>query len=203
MERRIFCYYKIRTDLKTFNRCLHHAISRGEHSTDTAAVLTSEWSANTLFQDDVKAFSSQAKCGTNETARKIFKILLTNPRIKVSWVKAHAGNIGNERSDQLAKDATQHGHSYSHTKLPEPHIKGFLRKSMFEEWQTSWKNGDTGRKIYNIMPSVSLRPTNWIREDVMFFSQHGPFLAYLKSFRLYDSDYFSCGGIGTALHCAT
>ncbi|GBN70431.1 hypothetical protein AVEN_74213-1 [Araneus ventricosus] len=29
---------------------------------------------------------------------------------------------------------------------------------MLEEWQTSWKNGDTGRKIYNIMPSVSLRP---------------------------------------------
>ncbi|GBN23619.1 hypothetical protein AVEN_211714-1 [Araneus ventricosus] len=28
---------------------------------------------------------------------------------------------------------------------------------MFEEWQTSWKNSDTGRKIYNIMPSVSLR----------------------------------------------
>ncbi|GBN63700.1 hypothetical protein AVEN_155671-1 [Araneus ventricosus] len=38
-----------------------------------------------------------------------------------------------------------------------------LRKSILEEWQTSWKNGDTGTKIYNIMPSVSLRPTNWIR----------------------------------------
>ncbi|GBN00803.1 hypothetical protein AVEN_131515-1 [Araneus ventricosus] len=33
---------------------------------------------------------------------------------------------------------------------------------MLEEWQTSWNNGDTGRKIYDIMPSVSLRPTNWL-----------------------------------------
>ncbi|GBM87055.1 hypothetical protein AVEN_117907-1 [Araneus ventricosus] len=74
---------------------------------------------------------------------------------------------------------------------------------MLEEWPTSWKNGDTGRKIYNIMPSVSLRPTNWIREDVIFFSQHGPFTAYLKRFHLPDSDYCSCGGIGTALHYAT
>ncbi|GBN95474.1 hypothetical protein AVEN_142201-1 [Araneus ventricosus] len=74
---------------------------------------------------------------------------------------------------------------------------------MLEEWQTSWKNGDTGRKIYNIMPSVSLRPTNWIREDVIFFSQHGPFPAYLKRFHLSDSDYCSCGGIGTAVHYAT
>ncbi|GBM06663.1 hypothetical protein AVEN_190881-1 [Araneus ventricosus] len=141
--------------------------------------------------------SSNSK-STNETARKIFKILLSNPRIKVSWVKAHAGNIGNERADQLAKDATP----YSHTKLPKPYIKGLLRKRMLEEWQTLWKNGDTGRKIYNIMPSVSLRPTNWIREDVIFFSQHGPFPAYLKRFHLSDSDYCNCGGIGTALHYA-
>ncbi|GBL91397.1 hypothetical protein AVEN_136909-1 [Araneus ventricosus] len=70
-------------------------------------------------------------------------------------------------------------------------------------WQTLWKNGDTGRKIYDIMPSVSLRPINWFREDVIFFSQHGPFPAYLKRFHLSDSEYCSCGGIGTALHYAT
>ncbi|GBM10782.1 hypothetical protein AVEN_161-1 [Araneus ventricosus] len=146
--------------------------------------------------------SSNSK-STNETARKIFKILLTNPRTAVSWVKAHAGNIGNDRADQLAKDATQHGQPYSLIKLPQLHMKGLLRKSMLEKWQTSWKNGDTGRKIYNILPSVSLRPTNCIREDVIFFSQHGPFLAYLKRFHLSDSDFCSCGGIGTALHYAT
>ncbi|GBM54906.1 hypothetical protein AVEN_77817-1 [Araneus ventricosus] len=104
---------------------------------------------------------------TNGTARKIFKILLSNPRIKVSWVKAHAGNIDNERPDQLAKDATQHGQPFSHSKFPKPHIKDLLRKRMLQEWQTLWKNGDTGRKIYNIMPSVSLRPTNWIRERML------------------------------------
>ncbi|GBN16779.1 hypothetical protein AVEN_5053-1 [Araneus ventricosus] len=77
--------------------------------------------------------SSNSK-STNETARKIFKIILTNPRITFSWVKAHAGNIGNERADQLAKDATQHGQPYSLIKLPTPHIKGLLRKRMLEEW---------------------------------------------------------------------
>ncbi|GBM14086.1 hypothetical protein AVEN_209972-1 [Araneus ventricosus] len=60
-----------------------------------------------------------------------------------------------------------------------------------------------GRKIYNILPSVTLRQTNWIRVDVIFFSQHGPFPAFLKRFHLSDSDYCSCGGIGTALHYAT
>ncbi|GBN31062.1 hypothetical protein AVEN_210601-1 [Araneus ventricosus] len=146
--------------------------------------------------------SSNSKI-TNETARKNFKILLSNPRTAVSWVKAHASNIGNERADQLAKDATQHGQPYSLIKLPKPDIKGLLRKTMLEEWQTSWKNGDTCRKIYNIMPSVSLPPTNWIREDGIFFSQHGPFPAYLKRFHLSDNDFCSCGGISTALHYAT
>ncbi|GBM37311.1 hypothetical protein AVEN_112872-1 [Araneus ventricosus] len=146
--------------------------------------------------------SSNSK-STNQTARQTFKILLTNPRIKVSWVKAHAGNIGNGRAEQLAKDATQHGQPYSLNKLPKPHIKGLLRKSMLEEWQTSWKNDNTGRKIYNTMPSVSLRPTNWIREDVIFFPQHRPFSAYLRRLHLSDSDYCSYGGIDTALHYAT
>ncbi|GBM45003.1 hypothetical protein AVEN_225749-1 [Araneus ventricosus] len=53
------------------------------------------------------------------------------------------------------------------------------------------------------MLSISLRPTNWIREDVIFFSQYGPFPAYLKRFHLSHSGFCSCGGIGTALHYAT
>ncbi|GBM56442.1 hypothetical protein AVEN_273201-1 [Araneus ventricosus] len=116
--------------------------------------------------------SSNSK-STNQTARQIFKILLTNlsvsTNLKISWVKAHAVN---ERADQLEKDATQHGQPYSHTKLPKPHIRGLLRNSMREE------------------------------EDVIF-SQHGPFPAYLRRFHLSDSDHCSCGGIGTALHYAT
>ncbi|GBN22115.1 hypothetical protein AVEN_222811-1 [Araneus ventricosus] len=73
---------------------------------------------------------------------------------------------------------------------------------MLEEWQTSWNNGDTGRKIYNIIPSVSLRPTNWIKGDVIFFKP-GPFPDYIKRFHLSDSGECSCGGTGTALHYAT
>ncbi|GBO45385.1 hypothetical protein AVEN_202794-1 [Araneus ventricosus] len=174
--------------------------SRLVHAVLTTASHLPNHNTSKIHADNrASTMASSNSKNTNETARKIFKILPSNPRIKVSWVKAHAGNISNERADQLAKDATQHGQPYSHTKLPKPHIKGLLRK----EWQTSWKNGDTGRKIYNIMPSVNLRPTNWIREDVIFFSQHGPFPAYLKRYHLSDSDYYSCGGIGTALHYAT
>ncbi|GBN58969.1 hypothetical protein AVEN_252843-1 [Araneus ventricosus] len=53
------------------------------------------------------------------------------------------------------------------------------------------------------MSSVSLRPTNWIREDIIFFSDHSPFPAYLKRFHLSDSDKCSCGGTGIAFHYVT
>ncbi|GBM62695.1 hypothetical protein AVEN_46513-1 [Araneus ventricosus] len=38
---------------------------------------------------------------------------------------------------------------------------------------------------------------------LFYFSEHGPFTAYLKRFYLSDSDQCSCGGTGTALHYAT
>ncbi|GBO25711.1 hypothetical protein AVEN_1253-1 [Araneus ventricosus] len=113
--------------------------------------------------------SSNSK-STNEAARKIFKILLSNRRIKVSWVKAHEGNIGNERADQLVKDATQHGQPYSHTKLPKLHKKGLLRKRMLEEWQTSWKNGDTGRKIYQHHAPQLVSVPNWVERMYLLLS---------------------------------
>ncbi|GBM07587.1 hypothetical protein AVEN_230024-1 [Araneus ventricosus] len=46
-------------------------------------------------------------------------------------------------------------------------------------------------------------PTNWIGDNVIFFSQHGSFLSYLKKLHLYDSDQCSCGGTGMALNYAT
>ncbi|GBM34594.1 hypothetical protein AVEN_171639-1 [Araneus ventricosus] len=52
------------------------------------------------------------------------------------------------------------------------------------------------------MSSVSLRLSNWIRQDVIF-SEYGLLPAYLKRFHLYDSDQCSCGVTGTALQYAT
>ncbi|GBM95813.1 hypothetical protein AVEN_165511-1 [Araneus ventricosus] len=38
----------------------------------------------------------------NSIVRKIFKFLHSHPHIRVSWIKAHAGYIGNEEADRLA-----------------------------------------------------------------------------------------------------
>ncbi|GBM17678.1 hypothetical protein AVEN_202837-1 [Araneus ventricosus] len=51
--------------------------------------------------------------------------------------------------------------------------------------------------------SVTLRPTNWIREDVILFSQHGSFPAYIEKFQVSDSDQCNCGGSAMELQLAT
>ncbi|GBN49628.1 hypothetical protein AVEN_206581-1 [Araneus ventricosus] len=64
-------------------------------------------------------------------------------------------------------------------------------------------NAVLNTRILTLRSQLVWKPAPAIREDAIFFSQHGPFPAYLKRFHLSDSDYCSCSGIGTALHYAT
>ncbi|GBN50541.1 hypothetical protein AVEN_198016-1, partial [Araneus ventricosus] len=140
---------------------------------------------------------------TSPTARKIFIALLNNTNITLHWIKAHAGHEGNEKADQLAKEASATGNMYDNQKLPKPYIKSILKNKMMQQWQLEWNKSDTGKKIRDILPKVSTHSANWSREEIIFFSEHGPFPAYRKRFGLHESDICGCGKVGTAIHYAT
>ncbi|GBN70582.1 hypothetical protein AVEN_58893-1 [Araneus ventricosus] len=53
---------------------------------------------------------------------------------------------------------------------------------MMEDWQSDWEDEDTGRSTLNILPRVSTQPCYWKREEILFFTGHGPFPSYLKRF---------------------
>ncbi|GBM47114.1 hypothetical protein AVEN_24245-1 [Araneus ventricosus] len=92
----------------------------------------------------------------NTIARKIFKLLHSHPHIRVSWIKAHAGYIGNEETDRLAKEtAEKENFPEISLGLPKSFIKTFLRQKMLTTWQMAWDDGDTGRLIHNIIPKVT------------------------------------------------
>ncbi|GBM14317.1 hypothetical protein AVEN_60800-1 [Araneus ventricosus] len=57
-------------------------------------------------------------------------------------------------------------------------------------------------KSITLCPQLVSVPLTGLKR-MLFVSQHGPFSAYLKRFHLSDSDFCSCGRIGTALHYAT
>ncbi|GBN81392.1 hypothetical protein AVEN_204582-1 [Araneus ventricosus] len=49
---------------------------------------------------------------------------------------------------------------------------------------------------YKISPKVSIHPLNWVRKDIIFFAEQGPFPACLKRFELAHNDFCTCGGHG-------
>ncbi|GBN64205.1 hypothetical protein AVEN_136302-1 [Araneus ventricosus] len=159
----------------------------------------------TILVDNQASINSAANPKShNSIARKIFKLLHSHPHIRVSWIKAHAGYIGNEEADRLAKEAAE-TENFPETplELPKSFIKTFLRHKMLATWQMAWDDGDTGRLIHNIIPKVSLHPINWTRNEVLFFTGHGPFPSFLHRFNLAETSFCSCGEIGTPIHYAT
>ncbi|GBM12140.1 hypothetical protein AVEN_39477-1 [Araneus ventricosus] len=64
-------------------------------------------------------------------ARKIFKLLHSHPHIRVSWIKAHIGYIGNEEVDRVAKEAAgTENFPEPPLELPKSFIKTILRQKM-------------------------------------------------------------------------
>ncbi|GBO24898.1 hypothetical protein AVEN_53800-1 [Araneus ventricosus] len=97
---------------------------------------------------------------TSPTARKFFNALLNNTNITLHWIKAHAGHEGNEKADQLAKEASATGNMYDNQKLPKPYIKSILKNKMMQQWQLEWNKSDTGKKIRDILSKVSTHSAN-------------------------------------------
>ncbi|GBM44551.1 hypothetical protein AVEN_250535-1 [Araneus ventricosus] len=74
---------------------------------------------------------------------------------------------------------------------------------MLATWKMARDDGDTGRLILNIIPKVSFQPINWTRNEVLFFTGHGPFHSFLQRFSFSRTSFCSCGGIRTPIHYAT
>ncbi|GBL84429.1 hypothetical protein AVEN_117190-1 [Araneus ventricosus] len=112
----------------------------------------------------------------NTTAKEICKSLITNEHIHISWIKAHVGYDGNEEADRSAKEAAESDRDPLSVKAPIFFLKSvFNKKKMMEDWQSDWEDEDMGRTIFDILPRVSTQPCYWKREEILFFTGHGPF----------------------------
>ena len=75
-----------------------------------------------------------------------------------AWLLGHKSILGNERADELAKQAA--------TILPAPNVpattidvKAFLKFHLFQEWKRGWENAPTMNKLKNVKPSAEFRTT--------------------------------------------
>ncbi|GBM92131.1 Putative protein in type-1 retrotransposable element R1DM [Araneus ventricosus] len=158
-----------------------------------------------IFTDNRVAIQASSNPKSkNHMARQIFLSLLSSPNIKLNWIKAHAGYFGNESAYLQAKSAADSETTNIHEiKFSKAFLKTHLKKFLTQVLQRTWEDAITGRPIHNIIPKVSFDPVCWTREEILFFTQHGPFPSYFNRFKILPSPNCSCGQVGTPLHYAT
>ena len=120
----------------------------------------------------------------------------------ITWVKAHVGIMGNEKADELAKQATSSTFSGACIQLPmsNSYIRVLLSKDALNTWQFHWDNSFKGRFTYKFLPKVSLTHLfdNYCLN--LFMTNRGPFPSFLYDIGKIDSPDCICSKYGDAVH---
>ncbi|GBN42932.1 hypothetical protein AVEN_228885-1 [Araneus ventricosus] len=120
---------------------------------------------------------------TSPIARKIQDLLHIYPHIRLGWIKAYVGHLGNEKADELAKgsitsaDAETIAVPFSRSSL-----KRELKERAIEKWQELRDKEKYGRSTHKVLHKVELKSHYWPRQLIQFITEHGPFPSYLKRF---------------------
>ncbi|GBM21621.1 hypothetical protein AVEN_172473-1 [Araneus ventricosus] len=75
--------------------------------------------------------------------------------VGLSWLKAHAGNTGNETADHFAKLATEIRNGFE---IPVPYsfLKKNIKRDLLNNWNLSWRDSETGKRVEDFLPIPDL-----------------------------------------------
>lgn len=153
---------------------------------------------------ETKTFNLVYSCKLN-----LLNLKCRGYEIIILWIPAHKGILGNERADEIAKQASVDGRLSEC--VPEwqnyiPEIAAIIKS----EWQIRWTNGDMGRYFHSICPVVSKH--SWLNVSVnlsrplnrtinRLASNHYGLNHHLNRINIIDSPICSrCGAYETADH---
>lgn len=130
-----------------------------------AILLSIQWLSTSPFTSALILTDSKSSLDVlkilfpkNKIIRQIYNELLNLPQkqITLTWIKAHKGTKGNERADQLAKNAILLNDYEEKVQLPFPEslVKKFFKDKILTDWQAIWKNSQKGRETYKILDKV-------------------------------------------------
>ncbi|XP_062528221.1 retrovirus-related Pol polyprotein from type-1 retrotransposable element R1 [Bombyx mori] len=124
-----------------------------------------------------------------EIRRNLEECKRRNKRVELFWIKAHAGLEGNERADQLAKEAALKLKTKPDYDLcPVSCVRRQIRLGSLEVWNKRYSDGETAATTKLFFPDAikacsivrHVKP-NGILTQVM--TGHGGFSAYLNRFK--------------------
>ena len=81
-------------------------------------------------------------------------IVKKGSQVKFLWVPAHVGIRGNERADELAKNALKKGSIVMQVDISKSEAKCTIWEKVNHMWQERWDREEKGRHLHNIQKSV-------------------------------------------------
>jgi hypothetical protein len=118
---------------------------------------------------------------------------------RVSFMYAHVGIAGNERSYFEARQASLGNMEYNAQSVTRD-LLPIAKQRMLDEWQKSWEIAEIGKFAHSIFPRVSLRPwfEEWRTKSKLIttvsriISGHCAVRAHLKRFSIFDGSMCVC-----------
>ncbi|KAL0852573.1 hypothetical protein ABMA27_016991 [Loxostege sticticalis] len=128
----------------------------------------------------------------------VAKIAHKGGSLALHWIKAHVGLAGNERADELAKEAALNSKTRAdYDACPISHIKGEIRSASLDEWNRRYTESATATttkiffpdaiKAYRVVRKIDLDPN-----VVQILTGHGGFSEYLNRFKCKESPACPC-----------
>lgn len=133
--------------------------------------------------------------GIRETLRKLGE---QGKAVRLFWIRAHKGAVGNERADELAKMAALNTKTRAHyDACPISYAKRTLRQDTIARWQTRYENGETAATTKLFLPDVKdahkvMREIGPNKEIAQLLTGHGGFAGYLHKFKCAESPACVC-----------
>ncbi|XP_035219820.1 uncharacterized protein LOC118192916 [Stegodyphus dumicola] len=121
--------------------------------------------------------------------KKLYGDISSNATIRLHWIKAHAGFMGNERADVLAKKAAL-SDSVDYIEIPGSKriANRVILEDCLKEWKTRWSESEKNKEHLRFI-QIKRHMTLYNNIDVnQFLTGHGRFPSYLKKSCLQETD---------------
>lgn len=123
-------------------------------------------------------------------------------KIAIIWIPSHTGISGNEKADELAKQAVVHGNTENFI-LYSYDLVALAKRDLEKSWNAFWKGSSRlkGTHLYNIQPDITFKPwfskTRTPKQVTSTISRmrigHCSSPVHLRKLRIRDSSICECG----------
>ncbi|GBP08801.1 hypothetical protein EVAR_71225_1 [Eumeta japonica] len=173
---------------------LHRAIKRVKKGGDRLVNIFSDSKLSQQMLTGPKTYNPLAHAARQD----IMDIVAKGREVRLLWVRAHADTAGNERADELARNAAlKRKTAVDYDRFLLSYAKKAIRAASLDEWQQRYTERSTGEitkcffpqveEAYRILSQFMMTPLL-----AQTLTGHGGFAQYLNRFKLKDSPYSAC-----------